>query len=304
MFQCDTVILNFMSFQLQAVDLQAVTRTTRSTQFYILNLFADYIVPFNSGWAWTNDLLYLLKQLGVSDRAGRTTLSRMTKQGWFKTERSGRRSRYLLTPVGRAIIDEGDKRVFEEALTHWDGTWYTLVYSLPEEKRQLRNELRKKLIWFGFGCLAPGTWISPHNRRQELELIVGELDVRPYVSLFASRNLEMVSNADLVERCWDLGELQEDYAAFVKRWGPEVEKPSAHAHLEKGTTGASRQAEERFIKRFQLTFDFQPFPRKDPNLPLDLLPPAWQGHEARRIFQELRTIYNEGLPAFMTGILS
>lgn len=59
-----------------------------------------------------------------------------------------------------------------------------------------------------------------------------------------------------------------------------------------------------FADYIQLTYDFQPFPRKDQNLPLNLLPPEWQGQEARRIFRELRTVFNEGLPAFMTGVLS
>jgi len=127
-------------------DLQTTPRTTQSTQFYIFNLFADYILAYNNGWVWTSKLLYLLDLLGISDRTARTTLSRMKKQGWFETERYGRESRYILTDAGRAIIDEGGKRIFESALTHWDGTWHTFVYSLPEEKRASRNELRKKLI--------------------------------------------------------------------------------------------------------------------------------------------------------------
>lgn len=281
---------------------QPLARSGQSTQFYIFNLFADYVLPYNSGWAWTNDLLHLLDILGVTDRAARTTLSRMKKRGWFETERAGRQSRYILTEAGRAIIDEGDKRIFESPLTYWDGTWYTVVYSLPEEKRQLRDELRKKLSWFGFGQLAPGTWISPHDRRPEIESIIDELGVRRYTSLFASRNLEMVSNAELVSRCWDLSELEQEYAEFVARWSSEVGQTGRSP--QSGADSSTAQLQARFIKRFQITFDFQPFPRKDPNLPLDLLPDDWQGHEARRIFRELREVYNVGLPAFMTGVLS
>ena len=44
-------------------EVQQVSRPTKSTQFYIFNLFADYIVP---GRVWTNDLLYLLKLIGFS----------------------------------------------------------------------------------------------------------------------------------------------------------------------------------------------------------------------------------------------
>ena len=75
-------------------DLQTITRTKGSTQFYVFNLFADYILPYKNGWAWMHELRYLLDLLGVSDRAGRTTLSRMKQQGWFETIKDGRRSRY------------------------------------------------------------------------------------------------------------------------------------------------------------------------------------------------------------------
>jgi phenylacetic acid degradation operon negative regulatory protein len=284
------------------LDLEHPTWTTQSTQFCIFNLFADYILPYNNGWARTDRMLHLLGLLGVSDRAARTTLARMRQRGWFRTERSGRQSRYFLTDAGKAIIDEGHKRIFEEPLIRWDGTWHTLVYSLPEQKRDLRNELRKKLIWFGFGRLAPGTWISPHDRWAELESIIESLDVRPYISLFASRNLGIVSNEALVTRCWDLKEVEQAYVTFVDHWRPEL---SAHAHRTGGNPRSldSAALEQQFLKRFQLTFDFQPFPRIDPNLPLELLPPVWQGHAARRLFRELRSILNEGLPAFMTGIL-
>ena len=46
-------------------EVQQVSRPTKSTQFYIFNLFADYIVP-HGGRVWTNDLLYLLKLIGFS----------------------------------------------------------------------------------------------------------------------------------------------------------------------------------------------------------------------------------------------
>lgn len=280
-------------------DLQSVTRTPQSTQFYIFNLFADYVLPYNNGWAWTDDLLYLFDLLGLSERAVRTTLSRMRQHGWFETERSGRRSRYCLTAQGKSIIDEGGKRIFEAPLTHWDGTWHTVVYSLPEEKRSLRNVLRKKLLWFGFGRLAPGAWISPHDRRAELEVLVDELAVREHISLFASRNMEMVSNGELVARCWELADLQQDYATFVEKWQPELQDTT-----DQPLSADNEAVKARFLKRFQLTFDFQPFPRRDPNLPLNLLPADWQGHDARHIFRDLRVQLNQGLPAFMTGVLS
>ena len=269
-------------------DLQTITRTKGSTQFYVFNLFADYILPYKDGWAWMHELLYLLDLLGVSDRAARTTLSRMKQQGWFETVKDGRRSRYEITDKGRAIIAEGDKRIFETPIDDWNGEWQFVVYSLPEEKRSLRNELRKKLVWFGFGNLAPGTWVGAHDRLVELKKIVDDMEIRSQVSLMSGRRVGLMTDAEIVAKCWDLDRLEAEYADFVSRWRAQLE----------GIDIVRMSAEERFRVRFMLTFEFQPFPRKDPNLPTALLPPNWSGFEARHLFTTYRKKLNEGLPIF------
>lgn len=275
-------------------DLQTVTQTKGSTQFFVFNLFADYILPYRNGWAWTHELLYLLNLLGVSDRAARTTLSRMKQQGWFDTIKDGRRSRYEITDTGREIIAQGDKRIFETPIDNWDGEWQVVVYSLPEEKRPLRNELRKKLVWFGFGNLAPGTWVGAHNRQAELEKIVTEMGIRGQVSLFNGRRVGLMTDEEIVAKCWDLDTLEQEYAEFVGRWKARLEGQE--------TEIATMSAEERFRTRFLLTFDFQPFPRKDPNLPTILLPEDWPGFTARRLFTAYRLKLNEGLPQFFQNL--
>lgn len=273
------------------IDENAVPRSGNSTQFFIFNLFADYILPYKQGWAWMQELVYLLGLLGLTERAARTTLSRMKQQGWFETVRQGRRSRYALTDRGRAIINEGNKRIFETPMTAWDECWQLVVYSLPEEKRPLRNELRKKLVWFGFGNLAPGTWIAPHNRRQELEPIVNKLDIRQHVTLFTSQRVDFMTNKEIVAKCWDLPHLESAYATFVARWQPEFEQ-----------NNETLSPETRFKKRFRLTFDFQPFPRKDPNLPPTLLPANWSGYQAHHIFRSYRHQLSKNLPAFFANL--
>jgi phenylacetic acid degradation operon negative regulatory protein len=275
-------------------DLQTVTQTKGSTQFFVFNLFADYILPYKNGWAWTHELLYLLDLLGVSDQAARTTLSRMKKQGWFHTIREGRRSRYELTDKGRAIIAEGDKRIFETPIDNWNGEWHFVIYSLPEEKRPLRNLLRKKLVWFGFGNLAPGTWVCAHNRQPEIEQIVQDMGIGDYVSLFTGRRIGLMTDEQIVAKCWDLDTLEALYADFVQHWKARV------AYFPDPIDEMS--LEDRFCNRFMLTFDFQPFPRKDPNLPTVLLPEDWPGYRARRLFTSYRLKLNEGLPEFFARL--
>ena len=277
-----------MEQDLETVEL--VTRPTNSTQFYLFNLFGDYIVP-RGGAIWTNDLLYLLELLGVSERAARSTLSRMKQRGWFVTHKEGRQSQYVITDQGQAILEEGDARIFERPFTDWDGRWHLIVYSLPEERRKERNELRKKLVWLGFGNLAPGTWVSPHGREEDVLAISRDLGVDEYVTVFTA---ETESDEEIVGRCWDIATLESEYAAFLERYRPEYERPEGDMEL---------APEDCFLRRFWLTYAFQSFPRKDPNLPTELLPEEWVGHEARELFIAYRSLLKEGMGDFVNRLV-
>ena len=270
------------------MDIDKALQASNNAPFYVFNLFADYFELYGDGTAMTQDILHLLGLLGLSEQAARSTLLRMKRKGWLDAERVGRQTRYKLSPSGHTITQQGDKRIFETPIDDWNGEWQFVVYSLPEEKRSLRNELRKKLVWFGFGNLAPGTWVGAHDRLVELKKIVDDMEIRSQVSLMSGRRVGLMTDAEIVAKCWDLDRLEAEYADFVSRWRAQLE----------GIDIVRMSAEERFRVRFMLTFEFQPFPRKDPNLPTALLPPNWSGFEARHLFTTYRKKLNEGLPIF------
>ena len=66
--------------------------------------------------------------------------------------------------------------------------------------------------------------------------------------------------------------------------------------------GTAVSPETCFKTRFWLTFDFQPFPRKDPNLPATLLPVNWPGHTARDIFLQYRDQLAINLPNYFASL--
>jgi phenylacetic acid degradation operon negative regulatory protein len=175
-----------------------------------------------------------------------------------------------------------------------------VVYSLPEEKRELRNELRKKLIWYGFGNLAPGAWVSPHDWQRELEAILDDLAVRQHAYLFTGRQVGAMPDQELVRRCWDIPGIEAEYLAFVERYAGEHEALAAESA---GAGAVALTPEQCFVRRFWLTYDFQPFPRKDPNLPRALLPDPWAGFTARRLFISYRRLLSRGIGDFIDSIV-
>jgi len=267
------------------------------TQFIILVLFGDVLAP-RGGRVWTASLLKMLDVLGVSERAARSTLSRMRQKGWFKPEREGRHSLYTVTPRGRRILDEGGQRIFEPRKVEWDGQWHMVVYSLPESKRKLRNDLRKRLAWLGFGRLAPGTWISANNRQAEVETLLDDLDACRYAQLFSGLELTHGDNRDIVAQCWDLKGLNQQYARFITRWEPEYDKCTQTL-----VRGDGLSAAQCFAQRFWITHEYSPFPRLDPNLPATLLPEGWLGNQAAELFKGYRSLLNERSTEFIEDTL-
>ncbi len=267
------------------------------TQFIIFILFGDIIAP-RGGRVWTASLLQMLEVLGVGERAVRSTVSRMRRNGWLKPERDGRHSAYTLTARGRRLVEEGGQRIFEARTLDWDGQWHLVVFSLPENKRKLRNDLRKRLTWLGFGRLAPGTWISPHDRHAEMEPLLDDFGIRSYVELFSGLRLVGRDNREIVERCWDLESLNRLYARFLAKWEPNYEKCAES--LVKGDGLSPAQC---FAQRFWITHEYSPFPRLDPNLPSALLPEGWLGDKAAVVFNGYRSLLNERSNEFIESTL-
>jgi len=268
-------------------------RPSIRTQFIIFNLFGDYVNPRRAS-VWTSGIVEVLGMLDVSERATRSTLSRMKAKGWLAAHKSGRRSMYQLTSKGRTLLDEGTRRIFGPAPTEWDGCWHIIVYSLPQQLRARRHDLRTRLSWLGYGMLEPGTMIAAIARTSEVQALVDELEVQQYVHFFTRAHLESSGTLAIVARCWDLEQMNRRYSHFVRRFQSEYE-----TLLTKQKNDISMAPDKSFANRFWLTYEFSSFPRQDPNLPTELLPDNWRGREAAELLHAYRALLREPAQAFV-----
>lgn len=275
-----------------------ISRPPIRTQILIFTLFGEYIVP-RGGSAWTTGLLRMLEVLGVSERAVRSTLSRMSQKGWLRSKRDGRFSRYTLTRRGRRVVRGGQVRIFEPRQTDWDGLWHMVVYSIPEGKRRLRSDLRTRLGWLGFGPLAPGTWVSPSDRCEEVEADLDDLGARSYALYFSGMRLHFAAHEEIVERCWGLESLNGDYARFIETYRPVFQ--NCRRAFEEGQPISPAEC---FRQRFWFTLEYSQFPRRDPNLPPSLLPLGWLGGEANCLFNEFHQLLKEPSEQFVDDVLN
>jgi phenylacetic acid degradation operon negative regulatory protein len=269
------------------------------TQIIIFTLFGDYILPLGES-AWTTGLLKLLEVLGVSERGVRSTLSRMKKRGWMISTRVGRYSKYSLTERGLRIVREGEARIFEEPRSEWDGLWQMVVYSIPEQKRHIRSNLRQRLSWLGFGRLAPGTWIAPNQSKSEIGMLLEDVGAQKYAVHFGSMKLYDAAGEEIVDKCWDLVTLNKEYDKFLEKYENTLQQ--LREDIERGI---DLNTEECFRVRFWMTLEYSQFPRRDPNLPLSLLKPGWRGRVAMEMFassHQLLKVPSENFVSEVFGI--
>lgn len=252
----------------------------------IITLYGDYI-RHAGGSIWIGSLIRLLSLFGLSQQAVRSTVSRMTRRDLLRIVRLGPRSYYSLTDASAKMIEEGAARIFQFHTPRepWDGNWHLVTYSVPEREREARDRLREELSWLGFGMLTNALWISPHDFCQEVEALAATLGVRQRVELFSARHEGFSDSAEIVSRCWKLGNINARYAAFV-----DTHKPEYEDHCRRLGAGDDIEPSQYFVRRFNLMHEYRRFAFLDPELPDELLPADWRGKEAAVLFKEYHAL--------------
>jgi phenylacetic acid degradation operon negative regulatory protein len=240
---------------------------------WLFDLFGDY-VEHRDRELWTGSIIALAAEFGLTERAIRSALLRLQRDGWLDVRRSGGRSWYGLTDAGRDLIDRGRERIMRGPEREWDGRWMVLTYTIPEVRRELRDRLRAELSWLGFGGLGSGVFVSPHDRRDDLQALAHRHGLDSQMTVFWAEHVWPGDNRALAARCWDLQGLNARYRDFIETFDPYCD-----------VSGLTDR--ECLAARFRLIGGYRRFPFLDPGLPDDLLPGDWLGHRAAALFHDL-----------------
>lgn len=253
---------------------------TLRPQSAMLTLYGDYLLN-RGAEIGIGSLIKLLNNLGLSEQAIRSAVSRMCRAGLLKARRAGQKSYYSLTEDGHSLLTEGARRIFERKNSHWEGTWNIVTYSIPEQRRQARDRLRLELNWMGYGTLSEATRISPYDLTKEVEDLVERLKIKDYVQIFQAKNQGFTDAKKIVSLGWDLSRIHEKYASFIEKYQPKLED-----HLRRLRAGEPVEPSECFVERFGLIHEYRKLPFFDPDLPKELLPENWLRPKAAALFHE------------------
>jgi phenylacetic acid degradation operon negative regulatory protein len=244
-----------------------------------VTVLGDEVGP-HGGVAWLGDLIALLEPLGINERLLRTSVFRLVAQGWLKSEREGRRSRYALADQGIKLTARASGRIYVGPPIEWDDSWTIVIlprvgsHGLAE-----RTALKNQLVWEGFGVLAPGVFAHPHADARVAHEILEKLGI-PDLALVLHANDNPASTglpiASLANQCWNLDALSIQYQRFYERFapfeqliGPEIEPELAH------------------MLRALLVHAWRRVVLHDPQLPAAMLPARWPGQTARTLCERL-----------------
>ncbi|MEV8177904.1 PaaX family transcriptional regulator C-terminal domain-containing protein [Cellulosimicrobium funkei] len=235
------------------------------------------------------DLVDLLGALGVPPAGARSAVSRVKAKGLLVPETlDDGRAGYRLAPDAGPMLARGDRRIFGYRQQGGGDPWCLVSYSLPEERRDARHQLRRHLAWIGAGSVADGLWITPGHLVDEVEEILVALEVRDAATVFLAGAPRVAGSfADAASRWWDLDRVAALHRTFLARHGasrtglgavPDGGPPAAD-------DGSPRAAFARWVRAVD---DWRPIPYADPGLPSDALLADWPGTASVALFERIR----------------
>src|SRR5882762_4257156 len=206
------------SHVLDDVDLPRM-QTGANPQHLVVTLLGDYWFGRKEHLP-SSGLVALANEFDITSTSARAALSRLARRGLLDSSKDGRRTFYGLTERAEQVLNEGLHRIMSFGLNDepWDGCWIVVIFSVPEEHRDVRHILRTRLRWQGFAPLYDSVWVSPRADSDETVALLDELGVASSTVL-VSHVAHAVNGGDPL-KAWDLDALRSSYDTFIVEFTP------------------------------------------------------------------------------------
>lgn len=240
-----------------------------------VTIFGDVVTP-QGNTIWLGSLIEAMELFGLNARQVRTAVFRLVREGWLSATSRGRRSYYQFTDFGRRQYAHAAERIYAGQPPPWDG-WWTLLMPVTVAPA-VRDELRRRLGWQGFGLLGGGLLAHPCARAAPLAETLAELAVGEHVVVWRARTEQAPAVSGLVASAWRLEEVAARFDAFCATFS------ALHAVL---PPTAALDPADSFRLRILLVHEYRRILLGMTELPPALLGPAWPGNAARDLAARL-----------------
>lgn len=174
--------------------------------------------------------------------------------------------RLVVTSRGHKIFYE-DYPLAKLREKPWDGVWTVVMYDFPEERREERRWIRKRLMDLGFGSPQISILISPLPIEGAIQKLLEGEDVAEQVWTLRAERILGMENREVARKAWpiidELNILYEELFEVL----PKAKKNNK----------LKEQWREYFLAANSA----------DPYLPSELLPEDWKGEACEKEFVKL-----------------
>ena len=229
-------------------------------------------------------VIEVLGRVGLGEHAVRTSLNRMVKRGLLERHRQGRKMYFALSAHAAEVLEDGRERIWRAGVVNrnWDGRWTLVGFSLPEDWRRERHDLRSRLIWAGFGPLQNGLWVAPGA--VDVAAALAGLGLESHIRVFGGSVLPPTQVRDVLETAFDVPAMASRYQAFLDRWDTAGGGEGAGAA---DCQDAAAGLPDDLARQLVLHSDWLELVRRDPHLPAEHLPEGWPAMRAEAVFRDL-----------------
>lgn len=118
------------------------------------------------------------------------SLKRLEGQGILKTIRNKGKDYYRLTDKGiRKLADFHLRKSLGLNNQNWDGFWRVVIFDIPEDKKIVRDALRRRLKYFNFYPLQKSVFVTPFSCEKEIEDLANFFQVNKHLYTLLVKSL-------------------------------------------------------------------------------------------------------------------
>lgn len=259
----------------------------------ILDIYGSFARE-TGGWIAVSDLIVLMAELDIDAQAVRSAASRMKRSGLLVAERVDGKAGYAMSDLGTEILEDGDRRIFQQSPPGGGERWVLALFSVPESERKKRYLIRSRLARLGFTQGPAASWIAPAPLFDEARRMLARSGLDGYVSFFEGEIRPATGGPDTVTGGWDLDGIRNMYESYLAAFRPIAERWI-------DSPGSDRDA---FVHHMNNIGAWRPLPYADPGLPDTVTPADWPGHESRQVFTKLNRQLRPGARRFYRQVVS
>lgn len=214
-------------------------------------------------------LPYLGKAMAREELAVRKAEIYMLKRDLINSRDTTHGKRLVVTNLGHKIFYK-DYPLAKLRKKRWNGNWTIIMYDFPEKLRELRRNLRRRLLALGFGAPQISILVSPLPIDEDIERYIEGKQVADYVWTLRAKKVLGMDDIQVAEIAWPkTTEISRLYEILLNIL-PKIKKLKEN-----------RKLLEKW-KTYFLAVN-----TADPHLPYDLLEGDWPAEECEREFIRL-----------------